>query len=122
MPTRNYNDWLVIRRDHQLQTDPTNVGLNLIFHLFGYFLVILAGRILYFLNQVNCIVLHALFDLHLVLYLLSCKSFAPHLPFLFMFFQIFLSHFLDIIFQKNVINLRFFKKNNQKVLTKKYGK
>jgi len=87
--------WLVFWRDHKIEANTTDIRFYLVSHffvqLFGLFIVIFAERITYLLDEIGCVVLHPLLNIHFLSYFISFSLLVPAPPFFFM-----LSDFLII--------------------------
>ena len=115
MGARNYDDWLVVGRYHELKTNTTYVGFDLLADLFGYFFIVFAGRIFYFLDQVDCVVFHSLLNFYFILDLFPREPLAPHLPLVLVFLQLILRHFQVLSSQVCNVQITFKMLQNIKV-------
>lgn len=94
VPAWEENDRVTFRRDHKFQANAADVRFNfvgdLLADLFSLFVVLFFERIIDFSYEIDCIVLHAFFNVDLLLDLFSFSLFIPNLPFFSMLLDLFI--------------------------------
>lgn len=94
-------DGLAIGWNHQIQTYATDIRFNLVVHLLCQLLIIfvlpLGVLIAYLLDQVHCVVLNPVFNIHFASNLLLLALLIPLLPLLFVQPELLIVHPISII-------------------------